>query len=151
MSNSKQPIRITQEKIEQAHEYMRMWIDQERWTDLNAALDHFGDTIYAAELLVSSGAINSENIKKYGAEFYKNTAYETELVIEALAKRFRKGTRRSQIAHITKTFKDCLIVSCDACNCVSFVPDKNEELYPELKEKCWECESKNIDVKRGIK
>lgn len=143
--------RISKEQIEQAHEYMRMWIDSDRWTDINACLDHYGDTIYAAELLVSSGAINSENIKKYGAKFRQENAYESEVIIETLAKRFRAGSRTIQLKHIQNTFKKCLIVSCDDCNEVSFVPDGNERLYPELENKCWSCESKNIEVKRSLK
>lgn len=147
----KRKIRITDEKLEQAHEYMQQWIDTENWTDLAVALEYEGDIIYAAELLVSAGAINSKNIKKHGAELYEDTAYESELVIEELARRFRKGTAKQRHNHIARTFKNCFVASCNDCNNVSFVPEGNEELYPELKTECWACHSENIETKRGIK
>lgn len=146
----KKRMRITAEKVEQAHEYMRMWIDQENWTDLNVALDHEGDTIYAAHLLVSAGAINSRAIKKFGAEFHDETAYESELIVEELARRFRKGTDRQQYNHVKQTFKNCFIASCNECNRVSFLADGDEELYEKVKTECWECGSENIKTRRGI-
>ena len=144
-------MRITNEMLELAHEYMEQWIDSENWSDLQVALQHEGDTMYAAELLVSSGAISSKRIKQYGAESYADTAYESERVIEELARRFRKGTQKQRRNHVNRTFKDCFIASCNDCNHVSFLADGNEELYPEVKTECWECGSKNIETKRGLK
>lgn len=143
--------RLTSKRIDMAYEYMRQWVDQENWTDINVALEHEGDVIYAAYLLVSAGAINSANIKKYGAETFEDTAYEAERVIETLAKGFRKSTIKQQNNHINRTFKNTFISSCNDCNNVSFLADGNEELYPELKTQCWSCKSCNIETKVGIK
>lgn len=139
-------IRITQDKLENAVEYMKNWIDSENWSDLNVCLNHQGDDLYAAELLVSSGAIDSKTQKQYG----ELGNYENELVIETLAKQFRKMSRKKQSKHIENTFKTCFIASCEDCNHVSFVDDGNEDLYPELKTECWECKSKNIKTRRGL-
>lgn len=148
--NKKRRMRVTNEMVEQAHEYMEQWIDHENWTDLNVALNHEGDTIYAAYLLVSAGAINSKSIKKFGAEFYPDTAYECERIIEELARRFEKGTSGQQLKHVKRTFKNCFVASCNECNHVSFLADGNEQLYPETKTECWECQSTNIETKVGL-
>lgn len=140
--------RITSSQLENAHEYMKQWIDSESWSDLSVALEHEGDTLYAADLLVNAGAIGSENLKR--SESMCADAYECERTIEELARRFRKGTQRQQLNHVKRTFKDCFISECHDCNHVSFVADQNEDLYPELKTECWECGSTNIETKRGI-
>lgn len=150
LKNKNRTMRITNEMVEDAHEYMSQWIDQGNWTDINVALDHEGDTIYAAYLLVSAGAINSKSIKQFGAEMYPETAYECEKTIEELARRFKRGTNRQQLKHVKRTFKNCFVASCNDCNCVSFLADGNEELYPEVKTECWQCHSTNIETKVGI-
>lgn len=142
---------LSNEQIEMAHEYMLQWVDNENWTDLNVCLNHTGDTIYAAYLLVNSGAINSSAIREFGAENYKETALESEIIIEELAKRFNRGSKKVQLKHINTNFKNCYIFTCKDCNHVSFVADGNETLYPELKTECWSCHSKNIKTKKSAK
>lgn len=142
-------MKLTDEKIEQAMKYMEMWRHQEEWTDINAALDN-GDDLYAAYLLCNSGAIDSNNIKKNGAEFFKETAHETELIIEELNRRYNKLSSKKQSKHVTELFKNCFISDCKKCNHVSFLDSGNEELYPEVKTVCWNCKSKNIETGYGI-
>lgn len=143
--------RITNRMLEQAHDYMSQWIDSENWTDLNVMLDHAGATMLASYHLVSAGAIDSKRIKKHGAEFYPETALESELIIEELAKRFRKSSKKAQSREYNQTFKDCFIADCQDCGHVSFLADGNETLYPETKAKCWSCGSTNIKTKHGLK
>lgn len=139
--------RLTEKMIEAAHEYMQQWVQEENWDDLAVMLME-GDTEMAAHHMCGTGAINSKNIKKYGAESYPEIAYECERTIETLSKRFRKLSRKAQSKRYDEVFKDCLIASCRDCNHVSFVHSGNEKLYPEVKEACWECDSVNILVYR---
>jgi hypothetical protein len=140
--------RPTPLQIEEAHEYMRNWIETESWSELQVCLDHEGDTMYAAELLCSAGAINSADLETAGAMC--EDAAACERTIEALAREFRAMPPAQQLKHICNTFKDCFIACCDDCNNVSYIADGNEEIYPEVKSWCWECGSKNIRTKRGI-
>lgn len=129
--------RITIAQVEKAHEYMEQWIDEEQWQELAVFLDE-GDTELAADYLVSAGAIDSDNCYEH--------AKPIEQVIERLAKDFRKLSAKKQQKRIDAALQNTFVSSCNDCNHVSFVPDGNEELYPELKTQCWECGSKDVET-----
>lgn len=127
---------------DEVSDYIAQWINQETWCDLRVALDS-GDLEVASDMICNSGAIDSRNCFEH--------ARETELKIEGIAKKFRKLPVKSQTKRYAKVFKETLIIDCADCNHHSFVADKNEELYPELKTQCWECGSKNINKTKGMK
>ena len=130
-------MRITQEMRQEALEYMRQWIQDDKWDDLSVMYNAGEDEIMA-DHLVSAGAINSRMC-------YEEAKY-TEKIIEELAKRFRKFSYKKQNKIRDLIFKNVFINSCNDCNNVSFVEDKNEKIYPELQTQCWECKSKNIET-----
>lgn len=135
--------RINSDFANEAMEYMKRW-DQsdEYWDDLSVMIME-GDDELAAYHLCTAGAINSRNCYP---EFK-----QVEQAIELMAKRFGKLSHKQQRARYDGVFNGCLVCSCNECNHVSFVHSGNEELYPEVKEKCWSCKSSDIEVKRWEK
>lgn len=130
-------VKLTEELINEAHNYMEQWVDSDQWSDLAVILNE-GDTELAADHLVSAGAIDSKLCYEW--------AQKIEKVIERLAKDFRKLSYKKQQERYDSVFKNTFVASCHDCNHVSFVNDGNETIYPEVKEKCWECSSKNIET-----
>jgi len=124
-------INLKDSDYQRVHNYLEQWKCEEGWTDLNVALDR-GDTLYAAAIMASSGAIDQ------GTKIEK-------LVLE-VAREFETLSDTDKQNHIDDTFKDCFISSCKDCNAVQFLDCGNEKLYPEVKENCWECGSKNIET-----
>ena len=117
--------------------YMNQWINQETWDDF-AVMSKSGDIELYADALCRSGAINSENCYDW--------AKSLEQDIESLAKNWRKLSRKTQLKRIDKCFSDSINIECDECNHVSFVHSGNEQLYPEVLTKCWECGSTKINI-----
>jgi len=124
-----------------ALDYMEKWIDSDQWQDITIMYD-YSETEMLAEYLVSAGAINSKLCYEHDKEI--------EQYIEKMAKKFKKLSNKKQQKYYNTLFKDTLIIDCQDCNHVSFINNGNEELYPEVKEHCWSCKSKNIKTQRGI-
>lgn len=121
-----------------AYEYMAMWLSEEDYTDFNALYES-GDQDLAADWLVSAGAINSKS------------CYEScgaiELLIEGWAKSYRKSSRKTQLKRLNSALGDYTTYACQDCNYVQFVQLKYSSNTHEDFLECWECRSKNIEVK----
>lgn len=132
-------MRITSEMFEDAHDYMKQhWTnDPDVWDDFTA-IEVYGDTELLAHYLVQAGAINSK--------LCYEDAKPVEKIVEELARRFRKLSKKARDKRIDKAFENCFISSCNDCNAVQFLYDGNEQLYSEVKTECWECSSNNIET-----
>ena len=75
--------------IEDIHEYLKQWYDNEGWSDFNMAWDS-GYTEYAAHLISSGGAINSK------------LCYEEAKPIERAIERLLKTYSNKKIAKDVK-------------------------------------------------
>lgn len=124
-------MKLTIEDYEAIHAYCENWRHDEEWTDLNVALDQ-GDTVYSAYLLCSAGVFDE--------------TVEIEAKCIAAASEYSKLSHKEKMAHLDSTFGECFISSCEDCNHVSFLDCGNENLYPEVKETCWNCGSSHIEA-----
>jgi len=138
---------LTNEDYEEVNSYMHRWEEHDNWSDFNVMLSF---TVIAqiftemcADSLVCAGAIHPDNC-------YED-AKDVEKIVVRLANKWRRRSNKERDLWIGRVFKDCFIVACQDCNHASFLSDGNEELYPETKIKCTECNSTNIETRRGIK
>lgn len=125
--------------------YMSRWINEEKWDAMqcmaNAASVGCPDALeHMADYLMSTGCIDS-------TQCYSD-AKTLEQDVESLARKFRKISKKRQDLVYNRIFDGVLMISCEECNLVSFVHDGNEELYPELYKKCWECEAEHLLIHR---
>lgn len=127
------------EQIAEAHEYLKQWVREEGFDDFGVMYQS-GDTELLANAIVEAGVIDS-------AECYPQFK-AVERVVEYLAEEFRKLSEAERRQRLDEAFKDVLIVECKDCNHVQFPDQLNFKLYEkELKTSCWECNSKNIEIK----
>jgi len=125
--------------------YMSQWIKEDEWDDMqcmaNAAIVGCPDALeHMADHLAGTGCIDSKSCYEY--------ARTLEQDIELLAKRYRKLSKKRKDLVYDRIFDEVLFIDCKECNHVSFVHDGNEEIYPELRHKCWECKAEHIEIHR---
>jgi GTP-binding protein EngB required for normal cell division len=123
-------------------DYISRWVRDDGWCDLSIAVMN-GETEIAAHMIVQTGCIHPDKCYDWAKPFEKE--------VVRYANKFNKLSRKTRSKMYNELFKDVFISSCDDCNHVSFVHSENEELYDELKTECWECKSKNIETRRGLK
>lgn len=134
-----------QNEADEILSYMSRWIREEDWDAMqcmaNAASVGCPDAMgYMADYICGTGAIDSKHC-------YEDSK-TIEQDIELLAKRFRKLSKKRRDLCYDRIFNGVLFVDCQVCNHVCFVHDGNEELYPEVTQKCWECKAEHLVVKR---
>lgn len=134
-----------QNDVDDIISYIEQWNNTEDWDAmqcmLNAAVVGCPDALeHAADYIVGTGAINSETCYPH--------AKSLEQDVELLAKRYRKLSKKRKDLVYDRIFDGVLMVDCQDCNHVCFVHDGNEEIYPEVRHKCWSCKSENLNSRR---
>lgn len=130
---------LTEEQMDKAYEYMKMWYDSEYFTDFQIYYNS-GDIEVIAYELVDSGAIDSSMCFEW--------AKKIEKVVEQLAENFRALPHALQASRRDKAFKQngpVHICECQDCHFVQFLNEGNEEIYGDQLDHCWSCDSKNVE------
>ena len=116
-------------------DYMERWVNHDDFDDF-AIMFNGGDVELFASALVSAGAICSSNCCPEAKQIEKR--------IEVLSKRFRRLSQKEIKKRYDAVFNGVFISHCQKCDHVYFLNDGNEEIYPELKTRCWECKGSNM-------